>query len=239
VHGKRGCNRFARSMERSAERVADRLEDVTAIAFDRGAHQIIMEPQARGHRLTVLLPALRASFDIAEQKCDRPRRGIVACRHSGTLTTQKTARPAEQRKRPALLRASPLTRRLAALPQTLPIRGRTRREAIAAVNRLVAARLERHFGRLSALAAGRLEHLAATATRRSAASAVASAAATAAGSTLSLTGGAAFRATIGLVLEAFAREELLFAGAKNELAVAINAAQGFICVHYWGLSLGI
>jgi len=52
----------------------------------------------------------------------------------------------------------------------------------------------------------------------------------AAGSALRLTRRAAFRATVGLILEAFAREELLFAGAKNELAVAINAVQGFICV---------
>jgi hypothetical protein len=78
---------------------------------------------------------------------------------------------------------------------------------------------------LTALAAGRLEHLSATATRRSAAtSAVGSTTAAAAGSALGLAGRTAFRATIRLVLEAFAREELLFAGAKNELAVTINAA---------------
>jgi hypothetical protein len=83
--------------------------------------------------------------------------------------------------------------------------------------------LERHFGRLTALAAGRLEHLAASAARRSTAAAVASAAATT-GSALRLAGRTAFRATIRLVLEAFAREELLFSRAKNKLAVTINAA---------------
>jgi hypothetical protein len=42
-------------------------------------------------------------------------------------------------------------------------------EAIAAVNRLVAARLERHFGRTSAAAAGCAEHLALAATESTAA----------------------------------------------------------------------
>jgi hypothetical protein len=90
--------------------------------------------------------------------------------------------------------------------------------------------LERHFGRLPALAARRLEHLAATAARSTTVTAAAPAAA---GAALGLAGRAAFRATIGLVLEAFAREELLLSRTKNELAVTINAAQGFICVHYW------
>jgi hypothetical protein len=125
-----------------------------------------------------------------------------------------------------ILRCGPFVQVPVRLSAELPIRGAARCEAIAAVDGLVAARLERHFGRLSALAARRLEHLAATAARRSAAaaSAVASATAAAAGSALGLAGRTAFRATIRLVLEAFAREELLFAGAKNELAVTINAA---------------
>ena len=81
-----------------------------------------------------------------------------------------------------------------------------------------------------------------SAARRSPAAAIAAAVsaaitAAAAGSALRFAGGAAFRAAIGLVLEAFAREELLFAGAKNELAVAINAVQGFICVQLLGVFL--
>jgi hypothetical protein len=112
----------------------------------------------------------------------------------------------------------------------LPVRGTARLEAVAAVDGLVATRLERHFCRLSALAAGRLEHLAATAARRSAA-AVASATAAAASAALGLTGRPALWTTIRLVLEAFACEELLFAGTEYELAIAIDAAQGFICVH--------
>jgi hypothetical protein len=116
--------------------------------------------------------------------------------------------------------------------RNLPVRGATAGEAVAAVDGLVATRLERHFGRLTALAAGRLEHLAATAARSSTAAtgAVASTAA-AARTALGLTGRAAFGATVGLILEAFAREELLFSGAENELTVAINAAQGFISIH--------
>jgi len=116
---------------------------------------------------------------------------------------------------------------------SLPVGRGPGREAVAAIHRLVPARLERHFGRLPALAAGGLEHLAAAAARRSATAAEASATVpgTAAGSALRLTGGAAFGATVRLVLEAFAREELLLSGTENKLAVTINAAQGFICIH--------
>ncbi len=69
------------------------------------------------------------------------------------------------------------------------------------------------------------------------AAAVTAAIPAAAGSTLRFTGRTAFRATVGLILEAFAREELLFARAKDELAVAINAVQGFICVQLLGVFL--
>jgi hypothetical protein len=78
-----------------------------------------------------------------------------------------------------------------------------------------------------------------TAARRATGTAVAaavSAAVTAtAGSALRLAGRTAFGATVGLILEAFAREKLLFARAKNELAVAINAVQGLICVQLLGV----
>ncbi len=126
--------------------------------------------------------------------------------------------------------------------ERLAVRTAARLEAIAAIDGLVAAREERHFGRLAALAAGRLMHLAsgsaaAGATATAVAAAVTAAVSAAAGSTLRLTGRTAFGATVGLVLEAFAREELLFARAKNELAVAINAVQGFICVQLLGVFL--
>jgi hypothetical protein len=94
--------------------------------------------------------------------------------------------------------------------------------------------LERHFGRLTALAASGLEHLAASTARSTTAATgagIAPATAAAARSALGLAGRPTFGTTVGLVLEAFAREELLFSGAENELAVAINAAQGFISIH--------
>jgi hypothetical protein len=106
----------------------------------------------------------------------------------------------------------------------LPVRTTPGGEAVAAVDRLVAARLERHFGRLSALAARGLEHLASAASSATTAAAGVASATTAAGSALRLAGRAAFRAAIRLVLEAFARKELLLSGTKNKLAVAINAA---------------
>jgi hypothetical protein len=113
----------------------------------------------------------------------------------------------------------------------LPVRAAAGLEAVAAVDGLVATRLKRHFGRLSALAARGLEHLATAATSGSAATAAAVASAAAAGTALRLTRRSAFRAAIRLVLEAFACKKLLLAGTKNELAVTINAAQGFVSVH--------
>jgi hypothetical protein len=101
-----------------------------------------------------------------------------------------------------------------------------RLEAVAAIDRFVAARLERHFGRLSALAAGRLEHLAwAT---RAASVRVASVRTAAAGTTLCLARGSAVGAAIGLVLEALRGEELLFACREAKGVPAINAGQGFV-----------
>jgi len=137
-----------------------------------------------------------------------------------------------------------VSRRRAAL-KLLPVRRRPGLEAIAAIDGLVAARLERHFGRLSALAAGGLEHLAARTARHPAACARAvtaaragtnAAAAAARGSSLRLACRTALGATIRLVLEAFAGKELLLARAKDELAVAVNAVQGFISIHVVGLS---
>ncbi len=79
-----------------------------------------------------------------------------------------------------------------------------------------------HFAR--GAAAGR--------TAGSAIAAVASATTAAAGG---LAGRAAIGATIGLILEAFACEELLLARAKREGAAAINAVEGFVCVQLLGV----
>jgi len=100
-------------------------------------------------------------------------------------------------------------------------------EAIPAIHGLITARLKRHFGGLSALAASRLEHLAAATARRSAAAHKSAAARPA----LSLAGRAAFGTTVRLILKALAREELLLAGTKNKLAVTVDAAQCFISIH--------
>src|SRR6185437_14213745 len=88
----------------------------------------------------------------------------------------------------------------------------SRGEAVAAIDRLVSARLERHLGNAAALAARRLEHLA------MAASAAALRAAR-------LAGGAAVAAAIGLIREALHRIEFLFAGGEGELASAIHAGE--------------
>jgi hypothetical protein len=94
-------------------------------------------------------------------------------------------------------------------------------EAVAAVNRLVAARLERHFGRTSAAAACRAEHLALTAAETAAAAAAAAIAA--ACSTAGLTSLTAIGAAIWFVLEAFLSIEFLLTGSKCKLCAAIDA----------------
>jgi hypothetical protein len=110
--------------------------------------------------------------------------------------------------------------------ERLAIRTAAALEAIAAVDRLVATRDERHFGRFTALAARGLVHFtgcsaaAACAARAAVATVATTTAAAAAGG---LAGRAAIRATIRLVLEAFARKELLLARAKRKGRAAINA----------------
>ena len=103
---------------------------------------------------------------------------------------------------------------------------RFRLEAVAAVHRLIAARLERHFRNAAALAAGCLVHfpaLTAAAHRGSAAAA--------AGRAHLLARLPAIRAAVRLVLKAFAGIKLLFAGSKSELPTTIDAVQHFINVH--------
>lgn len=88
---------------------------------------------------------------------------------------------------------------------------RTALEAVAAINRLIATRLEWHFGHAAALAAGRAEHFA-LATAAATAESAAATAATASAAARSLTRSAAIGATVGLVLKALHGEKLLFAG---------------------------
>ena len=99
-------------------------------------------------------------------------------------------------------------------------------EAVATVHRLVAARIEWNFGNVPAVAARRLEHFA-----RTSAAAFAHAHAAAVLRAHCFARRAAIRTTVGLVLEAFLLVELLFTGAKYELAAAIHTVQHFIYVH--------
>jgi hypothetical protein len=100
---------------------------------------------------------------------------------------------------------------------------RTRLEAIAAIHRLVAARLERNFRNAAALAAGGLEHFTALSAAHTG-----SAARTRAHLLARRT---AIGTTVRLVLEAFAGIELLLTGSKCELPSAVHTIQHFINVH--------
>jgi hypothetical protein len=92
-------------------------------------------------------------------------------------------------------------------------------EAVATVDRLVAARLEWNLGHAAALAAGGFEHLA-----RGAASA-------AIGRASRFARRAALRAAAGLVRKALHCEKLLLAGGEWELLSAVNAGERFVCIH--------
>ncbi|HKU67846.1 MAG TPA: hypothetical protein VJP85_08720 [Candidatus Baltobacteraceae bacterium] len=96
-------------------------------------------------------------------------------------------------------------------------------KAIAAIHRLVAARLERYFRNAAALAARRLVHFAALAAAHTGTAARAV--------THLLACLTAIGASVGFVLETFAGVELLFAGRERELASTVHAVQHFINVH--------
>src|SRR5437762_1508600 len=98
-------------------------------------------------------------------------------------------------------------------------------EAIGAVHRLVAARLERNARFLAAVAAHRAEHLAlTTAVSATTTAAAAAAATTAAGATRR----AVSRATARRVLQSTRGIELLLAGRPDELLPAVAAGQGLV-----------
>ena len=105
-----------------------------------------------------------------------------------------------------------------------------RLEAFAAVDGLIATRLERHGSQATALAALHFEHFARCA---NAAGAVAAAAVarTATGATLRLTRGSAIHATARFIGEALRGEKFLFARGEREGCVAINAGEGLIGIH--------
>ena len=96
-------------------------------------------------------------------------------------------------------------------------------EAVAAVDWLVAPRLERHFCRATAAAAGRAEHLPLTTT--------AAVEARTAAALLRFTRSPAIRATARLVLETLLGIELLLAGGEGELLSTIHARDELIGIH--------
>ena len=92
-----------------------------------------------------------------------------------------------------------------------------RREAIAAVHGLIAARLEGNLGLLAAVSADRGEHLT---LRAGIGIAV-----------LSAERSTAIRAAARLVLEALLSVERLLRRAEDELLVAIATNEGFVLIH--------
>src|SRR5581483_1168812 len=116
-------------------------------------------------------------------------------------------------------------------------------EAVGAVDRLVAARLERHARLLAALRAGGGEHLApavaaapgGVATRGIPAGAITAGAVAAGGVAAGIAAGgaarlSAIRAAARLVGEAAAGVELLLAAGEGERSAAIAAGKGLVCV---------
>src|SRR5437762_10458507 len=101
------------------------------------------------------------------------------------------------------------------------------REAVRAVDRLVAARLERHPGLVAAGRAGGREHLALAAIAAGAAARIA-AARIAAGATAGLALGAALRAAGGLVGEPARGEELLLPDGEGKRLAAIAAGERLV-----------
>src|SRR5215469_7359452 len=98
---------------------------------------------------------------------------------------------------------------------------RTRGEAIPAIDRFVAARIERHFRHAAAVAARRREHLTRTAGALAAA---------AAGAHL-LARLTAIRTAVRFGLETFLLVKALFARTEDELASAVHTVEHFIYVH--------
>src|SRR6185369_9326001 len=100
-------------------------------------------------------------------------------------------------------------------------------ETIAAIDRAVAARLERNARRLAARGADRVEHFLAPA-HPAAAAATTTTAASAAGGLL---GGTARRAPLGFVREAELGKPLLLAGGERKRRPTIHTRQLLVAVH--------
>src|SRR5688572_30746637 len=101
-------------------------------------------------------------------------------------------------------------------------------EAIAAIHRAIAAGLERHPGRLSALRAHDVEHLPTPAAAAHAAATAAAAATTTARRLLRRPAGTA---TLGFVCEPELREPLLLTRGERENGSAIHARDLLVLIH--------
>jgi hypothetical protein len=97
-------------------------------------------------------------------------------------------------------------------------------EAVAAIHRFVAARIERNLGYAAALTARRLEHFTGTA------AAPLTAAARIAGPH-GLAGLPAIGTPVWLILKAFLLVKTLFARTEDELASTVDTVKHFIYVH--------
>ena len=85
LRGQRGGQRIGGTREDRVDAIADRLENHTALRSDRLPQHGIVARKGGGHRLWVLLPQLRAAFDVGEaegeragrQRCGQARAGLA------------------------------------------------------------------------------------------------------------------------------------------------------------------
>jgi hypothetical protein len=78
LHSERGGQPVGGTREDRMHAIADRLENHTALRIDRLPQHRIVARKGRWHRPRVLLPQLRAAFDVGEQEGEgagRQRRG--------------------------------------------------------------------------------------------------------------------------------------------------------------------
>ena len=74
LHGQHGLERIAGADEDRVNAITNRLEDDPAVGSDPDCQDTVMTRKRSGHRLRVLLPELRAAFDIRETEGERASR---------------------------------------------------------------------------------------------------------------------------------------------------------------------
>jgi hypothetical protein len=60
----RGGDRIVSGMEGGAKHVAHQFEDISAVSYDRSAHQLLLAGNSGFHRVGMRFPALRRAFDV-------------------------------------------------------------------------------------------------------------------------------------------------------------------------------